>query len=143
MSCHGCHAGASLVLSHRGLGRDQGLNAATEKDDGQTARRSRDSGSKPSGKSLSEHISIPSRSNFSSFSPSPRAWGRSQDASYTAAFLGRRQDCAVPACIGYELSANFDLDGQNWQPIGSEDAPFNATFDGKGYTISNPYYRRL
>ena len=42
------------------------------------------------------------------------------------------------------LNADIDLDGKDWDPIGkgtypfsSTDTPFNGTFDGNGFTISN------
>ena len=63
--------------------------------------------------------------------------GRSTDAIYAEAFPGRRRDCTAPLCLGYELAANLDLGGQNWQPIGTKDAPFKTAFHGSGYTISN------
>ena len=61
--------------------------------------------------------------------------------------------CPGSSCIGYELAANLDFDtdnsgmvdagdtywnsGSGWAPIGSFGARFEATFDGKGHTISN------
>ena len=38
-----------------------------------------------------------------------------------------------------ELADNIDLQGVDWTPIGTADAPFNAVLDGKGFTISNLY----
>ena len=43
------------------------------------------------------------------------------------------------------LSADIDLGGKEWMPIGlykyentsGNDFPFNGSFDGKGYTVSN------
>ena len=32
--------------------------------------------------------------------------------------------------------------GDGWQPIGTSQAPFSATFNGNGYTISNLYIDR-
>ena len=40
-------------------------------------------------------------------------------------------------CRGYELNADIDLAGVDWQPIGSSDAGFNTHFNGNGYTLSN------
>ncbi len=40
-------------------------------------------------------------------------------------------------CIGYELTADIDLAGIGWQPIGSPSEPFTGLFRGNGYTISN------
>lgn len=34
-------------------------------------------------------------------------------------------------------TANIDLQGEPWQPIGTEELPFLGSFDGAGYTISN------
>ena len=62
-------------------------------------------------------------------------------------------------CTGYELSANLDFDtdgsgttnvagdtywndGDGWSPIGSEDEPFIAGFEGGGYTLSNLFINR-
>ena len=44
--------------------------------------------------------------------------------------------CSV-GCIGYELTADLDLSGMHWQPIGDNDNPFNGLFKGNGHTISN------
>ncbi len=40
-------------------------------------------------------------------------------------------------CMGYELTADIDLAGIEWQPIGSLSEPFSGVFKGNGYTISN------
>ena len=40
-------------------------------------------------------------------------------------------------CIGYELTADIDLAGIDWQPIGSFSEPFTSVFRGNGHTISN------
>ena len=40
-------------------------------------------------------------------------------------------------CIGYELVADIDLTGMDWQPIGSFDEPFSGVFKGNGHKISN------
>ena len=62
-------------------------------------------------------------------------------------------------CTGYELSANLDFDtdgsgttniagdtywnaGAGWSPIGSEDEPFSAGFEGGGHTLSNLFINR-
>ena len=34
------------------------------------------------------------------------------------------------------LTADIDLSGENWTPIGSSTTPYTGTFDGAGYTIS-------
>ena len=54
-------------------------------------------------------------------------------------------DAAGLAAIGndlageYELTADIDLTGE-WMPIGTSDAPFTGTFDGKGHTIKGLTY---
>ena len=40
-------------------------------------------------------------------------------------------------CTGYELSADLDLSGRNWSPIGNRSNFFAATFEGNGHTITN------
>ena len=61
-------------------------------------------------------------------------------------------------CTGYELSADLDFDtdgsgiadspdtywndGAGWSPIGSEDEPFTANFEGGGHTLSNLFINR-
>lgn len=35
------------------------------------------------------------------------------------------------------LAADIDLGGEEWTPIGTDDAPFNGTFDGGDFTVSN------
>ena len=42
------------------------------------------------------------------------------------------QDTAASAV----LTADIDLSGETWTPIGSESTPYTGTFDGQGYTIS-------
>lgn len=37
----------------------------------------------------------------------------------------------------FELLWDIDLEGADWTPVGTADAPFTGSFDGKGYTISN------
>ncbi len=37
----------------------------------------------------------------------------------------------------YKLMADLDLSGKYWTPIGTEDFPFKALFDGNGHTIAN------
>ena len=72
---------------------------------------------------------------------------------YNTAFPDReagatgRMGCPA-TCAGYELmdDLDFDTDGDddvadapydNWTPIGTQAAPFIATFDGNGHTIAN------
>ncbi len=40
-------------------------------------------------------------------------------------------------CRGYELTADIDLAGISWWPIGTFNKPFSGVFKGNGYTISN------
>lgn len=42
--------------------------------------------------------------------------------------------------VYYRLGANIDLNGVEWQPIGSTTNPFVSILDGNGYTISNLTY---
>ena len=37
----------------------------------------------------------------------------------------------------YRLAGDIDLSGVEWEPIGTDSAPFVGIFDGNGYTISN------
>ncbi len=37
----------------------------------------------------------------------------------------------------YQLTADIDLNGSEWEPIGTSATPFSGSFDGNGYTISN------
>ncbi|MBQ3048358.1 MAG: hypothetical protein IJC94_00220 [Oscillospiraceae bacterium] len=39
----------------------------------------------------------------------------------------------------FELGANIDLGKKIWDPIGSEAAPFEGMFNGKGFTVSGMY----
>ena len=65
----------------------------------------------------------------------------------------------LDGCTGYELSADLDFDtdgsgttnvtgdtywneGAGWSPIGSEDEPFTAEFEGDGHTLSNLFINR-
>ena len=58
--------------------------------------------------------------------------------------------CPPAGCRGYELTADIDLashgqreDGSaGWQPIGAQDAPFAAVFNGNNFTLSNLYIDR-
>ena len=36
-----------------------------------------------------------------------------------------------------ELAGDIDLQGIDWTPVGTEDAPFSANIDGKGFSIKN------
>ncbi len=81
-------------------------------------------------------------------------------ANYDTAFPNAQgsMGCLNAACAGYELTddLNFDQNNDNaitstdaawwnsgagWAPIGDWANPFNATFDGRGHTISNLYIR--
>ncbi|MCP5077744.1 MAG: hypothetical protein GY951_06760, partial [Psychromonas sp.] len=64
----------------------------------------------------------------------------------------------ILACNGYELSNDLDFDtnadgvmgandaywndGEGWEPIGDESAPFSALLHGNDFTISNLYIDR-
>ena len=58
-----------------------------------------------------------------------------------------RADGCVPFCNGYELLADIDLGGANWEPLGNcgndpllcQDTSnhFDASFDGRNHTVSN------
>lgn len=37
----------------------------------------------------------------------------------------------------YRLTADIDLGGEEWEPLGDEATPFTGTFDGNGKTVSN------
>ncbi|MCL2020237.1 MAG: hypothetical protein FWG70_10845, partial [Oscillospiraceae bacterium] len=37
----------------------------------------------------------------------------------------------------YRLTADLDLTGIDWTPIGTNSVPFNGSFDGNGFTVSN------
>ena len=66
--------------------------------------------------------------------------------------------CPTDGCTGYELNANLDFDtdssgtvatgdtywngGTGWDPIGEEEAPFYATFQGNGNSIDKLFIRR-
>ena len=41
----------------------------------------------------------------------------------------------LSAC--YKLVADIDLEGVEWEPIGTSSAPFTGTLDGAGYSIRN------
>ncbi|NLW79442.1 MAG: hypothetical protein GXY32_08545 [Ruminococcaceae bacterium] len=43
----------------------------------------------------------------------------------------------LPLNWDYVLTTNLDLNGIDWQPIGSATAPFLGSFDGQGYAIHN------
>ncbi len=44
---------------------------------------------------------------------------------------------ALDVTKNYLLTADIDLGGGEWEPIGTPDDPFTGTFDGDGHTISN------
>ena len=76
-----------------------------------------------------------------------------------AAFsMGALEMGCPDGCVGYELAANLDFDtdgsgiadspdtywnsGAGWVPIGSEDDPFTAVFDGDRHTLANLFINR-
>ncbi len=44
---------------------------------------------------------------------------------------------AGSGCNGYELTENISLAGDDWLPIGGDDDPFTADFDGNGNVLSD------
>ena len=89
--------------------------------------------------------------------------GASGDAGYMAAYpsshavQGRNLGCPS-GCAGYELDANLDFDtndngsadsgddywntGSGWEPMGDENGPFTAAFEGNGKVIANLFIAR-
>ena len=89
--------------------------------------------------------------------------GVSSNAGYLIAYpsahvvQGRNRGCPTD-CAGYELDANLDFDtngngsadsgddywntGSGWDPIGDENAPFTAAFEGNGKVIANLFIAR-
>jgi len=49
--------------------------------------------------------------------------------------LQKLQQCKEGETIA--LGDDLDWGYKNWEPIGTDDAPFNGTLDGRGYTVSN------
>ena len=84
--------------------------------------------------------------------------GATWEPYYEAFSMGALEMGCTDGCIGYELAANLDFDtdgsgiadspdtywnsGAGWEPIGSEDDPFTAVFDGDGHTLTNLYINR-
>ena len=92
--------------------------------------------------------------------------GDSGNSVFIAAFPNRittttkRMGCPAGTCTGYELVADLDFDengdgsitqagdptywngGEGFEPIGTNTGPYNTTFEGNGYTISNLYINR-
>ena len=85
--------------------------------------------------------------------------GRSDDRRNPEAYDAAYPDASsCKRCIGYELARPLDFDdpgsyasgtvnpgwttGDGWLPIGISGSPFQATFQGNGYTISNLYIHR-
>ena len=66
--------------------------------------------------------------------------------------------CPTDGCTGYELNANLDFDtdssgeiatgdtywdgGAGWVPIGNQESPFDATFQGNGFSIDKLFIDR-
>ncbi len=69
---------------------------------------------------------------------------------YSSAFpnAATGMGCPSSGCTGYELTASINLGvspyntGAGWEPIGTEDAQFTATFEGNGNTISGLFINR-
>ena len=65
----------------------------------------------------------------------PSAGGR---AAYESAFpnASERMGCRSARCKGYELQSDLVSNRPNWVPVGSQETPFSATFDGNGRSIT-------
>ena len=51
---------------------------------------------------------------------------------------GTRMGCPSGTCVGYELTADIDLNTYtNWDPIGDSTNPYTGDFKGNGFTVSN------
>lgn len=75
-----------------------------------------------------------------------------------SSLYGSSAGCPESGCNGFELTTDLDFDtnadgvmdkndaywqeGAGWSPIGSNEAPVNTNFDGKGHTIRNLYINR-
>ena len=84
--------------------------------------------------------------------------GRADDRRNPEAYVDAYPDASCNGCNGYELARPLDFDdpgsyasgtvnpewttGDGWLPIGITGSPFQATFKGNGYTISNLYIHR-
>lgn len=51
------------------------------------------------------------------------------------ASLVKNDDSKAAAC--YKLTADIDLGGKDWTPVGSDGRKFSGTFDGAGFTVRN------
>jgi hypothetical protein len=56
---------------------------------------------------------------------------------YLTSLIASAEENPAYADKHYRLTANIDLNGYEWAPIGTEELPFCGTFDGNGYTVSN------
>ena len=66
--------------------------------------------------------------------------GTAQDLKEFAALVN-----AGNTTINGKLTANIDMQGgpsNQWTPIGNGTYPFNGTFDGQGFTVSNLYFHQ-
>ena len=63
---------------------------------------------------------------------------RSYKIGSKAELIAFREAWNVGAIVGgeFELTADVDVSGENWAPIGNWEFPFNGTFNGNGHTIS-------
>ena len=87
--------------------------------------------------------------------------GATWEPYYTAFAMGAAEmGCpSNDGCTGYELTADLDFDtdgngraaegdtywnaGAGWAPIGDDDAPFTADFEGDGHTVANLFIDRF
>ena len=104
-------------------------------------------------------IEVSSLAQLAAISADLNGDGVSPAPAYAAAFPDAMPGMGCPdaGCTGYELVANLDFDtngngeadpedaywngGEGWDPIGSYDHQFTATFDGAGHTIANLYIK--
>ncbi|MBR6018297.1 MAG: InlB B-repeat-containing protein [Paludibacteraceae bacterium] len=89
---------------------------------------------------------------FAAVLMSTSLWALNQEGGYY--LIGSAQDLKDFAALvndgnttaNGKLTANIDLQGSlsnQWTPIGNSTYPYNGTFDGQGYTISNLYYHQV
>ncbi len=62
-----------------------------------------------------------------------------QGTSFKTSFdsVGLTDGCPSTGCRGYELASNINLSEILWVPVGTQENPFNAIFEGNGYMINN------
>ncbi len=107
-------------------------------------------------------IEVPSAARLNAIRWDLDGDGSSTDPAYDAAFPEARAGMGCPSdgCMGYELTADLDLDtdgsgeadagddywngGSGWDPIGDfHYNDFDATFEGNGHTVSTLFINRV